>query len=219
VFVEEAEWIRARLESLPLPAGTRVLDIGSSTLEYRTVHQPHISELVHRPLLARGCKLTCGDIKEGDGVDLVVDLSRRDLPAATFAAPYDLVICSNILEHIPDRETFITNVLRFCATPGFLLCTVPRTFPYHADPIDTMYRPTTAELAQFIFRYAQGGIEAEEVIRIDDRSYYEFRPGRIMDHLLMRSLRMRLRGYVAPLRWKVSCVLLKIAAPARAVSR
>lgn len=220
MFVEEAEWIKARLASLPLPAGARVLDIGSSTLEYRTVHQPHITELVHRPLLARGCRLTCGDIKDGEGVDLVVDLSRRDIPADMFAEPYDLVICSNILEHIEDRATFVGNVLRFCAAPGhlYVMCTVPRTFPYHADPIDTMYRPTTAELAGFLLEHAQGGVEAEEVIRIDDWSYYDYRPGRILDYLLARSLRMRLRWHIVPLRWKVSCVLLKITAPARGVS-
>lgn len=212
MFVEEAEWIRARLAELPLPAGARVLDIGSSTLEYRTVHQPHISELIHRPLLSRGCRLTCGDLKQGDGVDLVVDLSRRDLPASTFAEPYDLVICSNILEHIEDRKTFIANVLRFCATPGFLLCTVPRTFPYHADPIDTMYRPSTGELAGFILAHAPGSIVANDEVRIDERAYYDFRPGRILDYLLARSLRMRLRWYVVPLRWKVSCVLMKILA-------
>ncbi len=216
MFVEEAKWVKARLAGLPLRAGATVLDIGSSTLEYRTLRQPHITELVHRPLLARGCALTCGDIKAGEGVDLVIDLSRRDLPDAAFAPPYDLVICSNILEHVVDREIFIGNVLRFCARPGFLLCTVPRRFPYHADPLDTGYRPSAAKLARFILRHAAGGIEAADVIRIDDWSYYEFQPGRILDRLLARRLRMRLRWHLAPLRWQVSCVLLRIAAPGRA---
>jgi len=212
MFVEEAEWINARLAGLPLRAGARVLDIGSSTLEYRTVHQPHITELVHRPLLERGCLLTCGDIKEGEGVDLVIDLSRGDLPASAFADPYDLVICSNILEHIVDRDTFIGNVLRFCAMPGYLICTVPYAFPYHADPIDTMYRPDTDELIRFIRQHTPGAVEAAGIVRIDDASYYEFRPGRILDHLLLRAQRARLRWHLKPLRYKVSCVLLRTPA-------
>lgn len=218
MFVEEAKWVNARLAGLPLPPGTRVLDIGSSTLEYRMAHQPHITELVHRPLFARGWTLTCGDIKEGEGVDLVIDLSRKDLPDATFARPYDLVICSNILEHVTDRVTFIRNVLRFCSVPGYLLCTVPRTYPYHADPIDTMYRPTAAGLARFIQEQAEGAVEAADIIRIDDASYYDFHPGRILDHVLLRAQCARLRWHVAPLRYKVSCVLMRITARAPAVS-
>lgn len=217
MFVEEAKWIKARLAELPLASGARVLDIGSSTLEYRTVRQPHITELVHRPLLERGCTLTCGDIKAGEGVDLVVDLSRADLPEATFARPYDLVICSNILEHIVDRETFMANVLRFCAKPGYLLCTVPHAFPHHADPIDTMYRPGTSELARFIQQRSpatvDGAVEAAAVVRIDEEAYYRFQPGRILDHLLLRALRARIRWHLAPLRYKVSCVLMRTRLP------
>lgn len=214
MFVEEAQWIGRRLGRLPLGPGARVLDIGSSTLEYRTRVQPHITELVHRPLVARGASLTCGDIKEGEGVDLVLDLTRTDLPAAFFASPWDLVICSNILEHVADRATFIGNVVRLCRPGGYILCTVPRRFPYHADPLDTMYRPNAAELARTILSHAPGSIEAAEILRIDDRSYYEFRPGRILDRLLARSLRLRLRWHLVPLRWQASCVLLRLAPPA-----
>lgn len=209
MFIEEAHWIRSRLAAASLPPGARVLDLGSSTLRYRTVLQPHITELVHEPLRGRGCRLTCADIKDGDGIDLVIDLSRKDLPDAVFARPYDLVICSNILEHVADRATFMRNVLRFCASPGLLLCTVPRTFPYHADPIDTMYRPSAAQLAAFIGQTANVAVQDEDVVGIDDPSYYEFTPGRILDHLLLRSLRMRVRGSIPLLHWKVSCVLLR----------
>lgn len=209
MFLEEAGWIRSQLAGAALPPGSRVLDLGSSTLEYRTVVQPHISERVHRPLLERGCELTCADIKDGEGVDLVVDLSRTDLPAATFARPYDLVICSNILEHIVDRATFIRNVLRFCAAPGLLLCTVPRYFPWHADPIDTMYRPSAEQLVADLGEHADVTVQAAAVLRIDDPSYYQFQPGRILDHLLLRSLRLRVHGAVPALRWRVACVLLQ----------
>jgi SAM-dependent methyltransferase len=210
VFVEEAHWVRRQLEALPLAAGARVLDIGSSTLEYRTVQQPHITQLVHRPLLDRGCTITCADIKPAAGVDLVIDLSRPDLPDATFAAPYDLVICSNILEHVVDRALFVRNVLRFCARGGHFLCTVPHRFPYHADPLDTMYRPTAEELARAILEHRSGDIRVAGTVRIDDRSYYDFRPGRILDHLLARRVRMRARWHVPALRWQVACVLVRI---------
>lgn len=204
------------LANLPLRPGARVLDIGASTLDYRTVRQPHITELVHRPLQARGCAITCCDIKEGEGVDLVIDLSKTDLPDQVFASPFDLVICSNILEHVIDREAFIQNALRFCATPAFLICTVPQVFPYHADPIDTMYRPSASALVQLIRKHAQCAIEVAESIRIDDQSYYEFRSARMLDHLLLRSLRARVRWRLTPLRYKVSCVLMRITATARA---
>lgn len=212
MFVEEAEWIRTRLAALPLGPATRVLDIGSSTLEYRTVRQPHITTLVHQPLGARGCAITCADIKDGEGVDLVVDLSRADLPPAVEVPPFDLVICSNILEHVVDRAVFIRNALRFVAPGGFFLCTVPRVFPYHADPLDTMYRPSVEDLSRDLLAGARGHLEASTVLRIDDRSYYDFAPGRILDHLLLRAPRLAFRWHVPALRWRVTCVLLRIEA-------
>jgi hypothetical protein len=33
-----------------------------------------------------------------------------------------------------------------CPIGGFIVVSCPQVYPYHADPIDTLYRPTTTDL-------------------------------------------------------------------------
>jgi hypothetical protein len=81
VHVETAAWTRAALEAIDLPPGSRALDIGSSTLHYRTVEQPHIDEQVMAPLRARGVEIVYLDAKDAPGVDVVYDLEQAREPA------------------------------------------------------------------------------------------------------------------------------------------
>ena len=53
MHVETAAWTRAALERIELPERSRALDIGSSTLHYRTVEQPHIERASWIPVRRR----------------------------------------------------------------------------------------------------------------------------------------------------------------------
>jgi len=75
MFVEESLWIRDALSKFSLGAGIHILDVGASSNEFRLNVQPHITSNVHAPLLARGCALTLADIKQEEGIDLVLDLT------------------------------------------------------------------------------------------------------------------------------------------------
>ena len=55
-------------------------------------------------------------------------------------------MCCNVLEHLTDRRPLLEAFGSLVAPSAHLIVTVPRRFPYHADPIDTMYRPTVADL-------------------------------------------------------------------------
>ena len=57
------------------------------------------------------------------------------------------VMCCNLLEHVSDRKIVSEVILSILKPGGYLIATVPYRFPYHEDPIDTMYRPTVAEVA------------------------------------------------------------------------
>jgi hypothetical protein len=76
VHVETARWTRRVPGELELVPGARALDIGSSTLHYRTVEQPHIEEEVMAPLRDRGVEITHLDEKRAPGVDVVCDLDH-----------------------------------------------------------------------------------------------------------------------------------------------
>lgn len=126
----EAKWIRQQLEWLALP----VMNLGSSTLEFRTTEQPWISECL------AGFMVTHVDAKEAVGVDLVRVIGRDSLPGAAL----HVVLMSSLLEHVEDREAALLHVSAMRAPA--LIITVPHVWPHHPDPIDNGYRPSVAEL-------------------------------------------------------------------------
>jgi hypothetical protein len=51
------------------------------------------------------------------------------------------LLCCNLLEHVLDPERLALHCLELLPRGGLLFVTVPFSYPYHRDPIDTMYRP------------------------------------------------------------------------------
>jgi hypothetical protein len=49
-----------------------------------------------------------------------------------------------------DPDRLVRHCLDLVAAGGLLFVTVPFSYPYHRDPIDTMYRPNPAELAELL---------------------------------------------------------------------
>jgi SAM-dependent methyltransferase len=144
---EESIWLRSVLTPLA-EAGrvSSVLDVGSSTGRFRAVDQPYIDANVFAPLRARGIRIWHLDAKVGDGVDIVCSVEQ--LPR--LSDRYDLVLACNVLEHVrhPDR---VARDLRALVSPGgYLVVTVPSQYPYHEDPIDTMFRPTDMDLVRML---------------------------------------------------------------------
>jgi hypothetical protein len=208
MFVEEARWIRRQLESLPLQAGDRVLDIGSSTREFRTVEQPHIEHEIFAPLNARGIHVVHMDAKQDDGVDVVCNIADpSDVPLGALDERFQVVICANLLEHVTDRPAVAARVAQLVAEHGYLVVTVPRVYRYHADPIDTHWRPTPDEVTK-LFRSAGSSLEltTSEVLSINDWRYYA-----PCHHwwLFPLDCPTLLRYALKTLRWRQSCVVLR----------
>jgi hypothetical protein len=70
------------------------------------------------------------------------------------------VICSNLLEHINNREEISKIISSIVPKNGYLFVTVPYKYPYHCDPIDTMFRPNIQELSSLFpdFKIVNGEI-------------------------------------------------------------
>lgn len=56
------------------------------------------------------------------------------------------VIISNLLEHVVDPQSICQASMSLLPPGGYLFVSGPKDYPYHADPIDTMFRPKIAEL-------------------------------------------------------------------------
>lgn len=186
MFIDESVWLEQVLARLKLARGARVLDIGSSTLEFRTVVQPHIDRHVFAPLRAQGVEVSHLDARAEPGVDIVADIATL----GGVGSDYDVAICTSLLEHVVDRRDTSRNICRVVKPGGVLILTVPLRYPIHLDPIDTGFRPTPAELRELV--------PWRDVL--ESRSLTIRQPGHY------RGKRW-LRRYLAP--WQISCLVAR----------
>jgi hypothetical protein len=147
MFDSEALRVREILLEAGVDRLSPLLNVGSSTAAFRRFDKPHIEAELFAPLDAAGVAVCHLDRKAGDGVDVSGDIFdpalRRELAARGFRC---LLLC-NVLEHVRDRAALAAACEEIVGAGGMILATVPSSYPYHADPIDTLYRPSAAELA------------------------------------------------------------------------
>lgn len=149
---DEARQLFAILKDLPLETISPCLNLGSQTRHYREKHKPHIHENLFRPLEQKGVKLLHADLQSGDGIDVSGDFMDAEVQQKLLAFNPRLVLCNNMFEHVKDRAE-LARVLMRLAGDGYLLLSVPHSYPYHPDPIDTRYRPTPEQLAELFPGY------------------------------------------------------------------
>lgn len=167
MFRVEAKWISDQLSRFSAAEISPLVNLGSSTGGFRTQHQPWIDKTIFQPLVERGVTVIHSDIKDQPGVDLVCDiLTPQGKSAISKLAPM-AVICCNLLEHVEDPGAMLTACLSVLSPGGVLIVSVPRSYPYHRDPIDTMYRPAPEEIA----RLMGGSVEVCSTATLETGSY------------------------------------------------
>lgn len=144
MFAKEAAWIGDHLSTLTDEELSPVVDIGANSTK------PWIDQLIFAPLRARGVRTLGLNIVERPGVDLIADiLTDEGFDTVATVAPR-MILCCNVLEHVEDPRTFARRCFDLLAPDGRLLVTVPRDYPHHRAPIDTMFRPSSEEVAALI---------------------------------------------------------------------
>jgi hypothetical protein len=142
----ESLWIKERLAEIPDASLFPLLDLGSSTAEFRTQVQPYIDSAIFAPLRARKGPVWHVDYKAAPGVDYAGDLLDPSFVAklARLGAKSALVL--SIFQHVADRHALSRAVLSLVPPGGYIFVSGPRSFPVHRDPIDTFFRPTVEEV-------------------------------------------------------------------------
>ena len=153
----EARWFgqmmkRYEAELFPL------CNLGSGSGAYRREVQPWISRWLFPPEVGPVVHV---DQQAEPGVDLVGDVHDAAFFSQLATQGFASVMCANMLEHVADPADTARLILELVPPGGLLFLSVPRSFPYHPDPIDTLYRPTPTELAS-LFTGTQ--IEAQAII-------------------------------------------------------
>ncbi len=123
-------------EHFPLEPGDRVLDLGCG--EGRHVIAAYLAADVD----AIGVDLSLADLhsaqrKAADFIDEYAGAGDRSLGLASADAlrlpfaddSFDKVICSEVLEHIPDYRAALTEIRRVLKPGGLLCASVPRRWP------------------------------------------------------------------------------------------
>lgn len=123
------QWVRDRLSEVP--AGQTLLDVGAGECFYK----PDASHLKY---VAQDLATYDG---KGDGkglqtrewntsqIDIVCDL--LDIPEDT---QYDVVLCSEVLEHVPDAPASIRKMCRLVKPGGQIILTAPFISMTHFAP-------------------------------------------------------------------------------------
>lgn len=118
-------WTAAVLDPTEITGG-QVLEVGSCNVN-GTV-RPIIE--AHHPAGYLGV-----DQEPGPNVDEVVDAAR--LVARFGAEAFDLVICTEMLEHVDDWRAVVAEIVAVTRRSGLLAVTTrSEGFPYHAFPVD-----------------------------------------------------------------------------------
>ncbi len=80
-----------------------------------------------------------GKAREFQQTDVDVNLGYKILDLTnieSFNKEYDLVICTNVLEHIYDVRTAVKNLYKLVKKEGNLIISVPFMYPLHDEPED-----------------------------------------------------------------------------------
>jgi hypothetical protein len=147
MLLEEAQWLGRHLRSLNAKDISPLCNIGSASEEYRRVVQPYIDTEIFAPAQQRGIAVLHVDAKQEAGVDLVGDLTDPTFLVELARRKFNAAMCCNLLEHVTDRPIICDAIMSMLPPGGYVIVTVPNRFPYHEDPIDTMFRPNVTELA------------------------------------------------------------------------
>ena len=162
MHIEEAKWLSVVLND-NLSSLSPLLNLGSSTKTYRSIYQSFIDDLIFNPLENKAVKVLHSDLKEDEGVDLIGDITFSEFRSEVKSYQPQSVLCSNLLEHVIDRESMASSIMDVLPVKGLVYITVPYKYPKHMDPIDTMFRPSPEEL-KFLFKNTE--IIASEIISV-----------------------------------------------------
>jgi ubiquinone/menaquinone biosynthesis C-methylase UbiE len=109
-----------------VPAGSRVLDVGAGSAPYRALFA-HCDYKTQDFAQLREDQLRYGGYAP---IDVVSEANALPIPDASF----DVVICTEVLEHVPEPIAVVRELGRVVAPGGRLILTAPLGSGIHQEP-------------------------------------------------------------------------------------
>jgi hypothetical protein len=66
----------------------------------------------------------------------VLGFLDRELPSTLLNGAHDVVLCTEVLEHVADWDASFRNLRALVAQTGVVIVTLPFIFPLHMEPVD-----------------------------------------------------------------------------------
>ena len=127
--------LRVLVGDLRLPTDARILDYGCAEKPYR-------------PLFLARADYVGADLPGNPAADLVIN---PDGTVPLGDQSFDLVLSTQVLEHVSDPDLYLRECLRLLRPGGRLLLTTHGIFAYHPDPVD-LWRWTCEGLQEAVRR-------------------------------------------------------------------
>jgi len=197
----EAAWLGRHLRGLDPNLAFPLLNVGSSTGKFASREQPWIDAEVFGPLRAANGRVVNCDIKAAPGVDVVGDLMDAAFVKELANLGIKSVLCANVLEHLTKPAELARSLVDVVADGGYLIVSGPYSYPWHPDPIDTLFRPTPEELASLF-----PGTVTIAAERVRCGTFWEY-VTRSKRKLVMTTARLMLPAY-KPRDWWASALRL-----------
>jgi SAM-dependent methyltransferase len=176
----------------------RALTAGLKNLEALSVLDVGCGEQPYRALLRPSCRYVGIDVEARHPQTLVIE-PGRPWPVE---GPFDVVICTQVIEHVADITTFCEEINRVMAPGGMLLVSVPFIYPIH--DLNDYRRLTPTGIAQLFPAWAIekvtmfGGLGSSVVLLLNTW----------VDNVLCFTLGRRLvKGLVFPIRLPLHALL------------
>jgi SAM-dependent methyltransferase len=134
-----------------------VLDVGAGALTYRYLIQPVAKSYV-----------TIDREREHPDLDVLADAAS--MPFAP--GPFDVIFCSQVLEHTPEPDRIMAEIARVLCPGGTAIITVPHLAYLHGEPHD--YFRFTKYGLQVLGEKA--GLSAERVVSLGGLLSFIFTP-------------------------------------------
>ncbi len=129
---EEArvQWVRRKLSELP--PGYRLLDAGAGGMRYKPfcAHLKYVSQDLCQYTGRGDGQGLQSETWDTSGIDIVSDITAIPEPDGSF----DAILCSEVLEHIPEPTRALDEFARLLKPGGILILTAPFASLVHMAP-------------------------------------------------------------------------------------
>jgi len=154
MLVEESFWIAEKIKAILPQEPFPVVNLGSSTLEYRTKSQPFIQKNIFDLFQKEKEQVIHVDLKNAEGIDLAGDLFDPKFRQKLKDLRPKVILCNNLLMYLDfkTRKELAKILQQILGENGWLIITNSHVFPPAHDARDYFYRASPEKIHSELFQ-------------------------------------------------------------------